>query len=55
MNATLRLKRSSFATSKVAFRLLASAIAAASYGQSLRLPLSTPTNSAPVAHWTFAA
>src|SRR5215471_21651597 len=46
MNATLRLKRSSLATSKVALRLLASAIAAASCGRSLRLPLSTSTNSA---------
>src|SRR5215471_11610823 len=46
MKATLRLKRSSFATSRVALRFLASAIAAASCGRSLRLPLSTSTNSA---------
>src|SRR5215831_1218790 len=39
MKATLRLKRSSFATSEVALRLLAGAIAAASCGRSLRLRL----------------
>ena len=36
MSATLRESRSSFATSKVALRLLASTIAAASRGRSLR-------------------
>jgi hypothetical protein len=43
MKATLRPKLSRI--SKVAFRLLASALAAASSGRSLRLPLSTSTNS----------
>jgi hypothetical protein len=43
MKATLRPKLSRI--SKVAFRLLASALAAASSGGSLRLPLSTSTNS----------